>query len=82
MAKKSATGVGGLEQSLEELEALVERLETGDLPLEEALKQFEQGVKLTRSCQTILKQAEQKVEVLLKKTDAAEPTAFDPSAND
>jgi exodeoxyribonuclease VII small subunit len=82
MAKQSATSVGGLEQSLKELEALVERLEAGDLPLEDALKQFEQGVKLTRTCQTILKQAEQKVEVLLKKTDTAEPTAFEPPAND
>jgi len=78
VAKKPATSVGGLEQSLQELEEIVERLESGDLPLEEALKQFEHGVKLTRTCQTILKQAEQKVEILLKKTDTAEPVAFDP----
>ncbi|HSG66818.1 MAG TPA: exodeoxyribonuclease VII small subunit [Gammaproteobacteria bacterium] len=82
MAKKPATSVGGLEQSLKELEALVERLESGDLPLEEALKQFEHGVKLTRACQTILKQAEQKVEILLQKTDAAEPVSFEPAEDE
>ena len=38
----------------------------GDLPLEKAMKKFEEGIKLTRSCQTALKEAEQKVEVLLK----------------
>ena len=47
-----------------ELEAIVERLEQGDLPLEESLRQFERGVELTRSCQAALKQAEQKVQVL------------------
>jgi len=50
-----------------ELETLVERLERGDLPLEESLKAFERGVQLTRSCQSALKDAEQKVEILLKK---------------
>ena len=45
------------------MEAIVERLEHGDLPLEESLRQFERGVELTRSCQAALKQAEQKVKV-------------------
>jgi exodeoxyribonuclease VII small subunit len=58
------------EQSMKALEALVERLEQGDLPLEEALKQFERGVALARSCQTALKAAEQKVEILLKDSTA------------
>jgi exodeoxyribonuclease VII small subunit len=53
------------EQSLSELEALVARLEQGDVPLEEALKTFERGVALTRQCQTALRTAQQKVEVLL-----------------
>jgi exodeoxyribonuclease VII small subunit len=53
------------EQSLTELEALVARLEQGDVPLEEALKNFERGVSLTRQCQTALRAAQQKVEVLL-----------------
>ena len=70
------TDLGGLEKTLEELEALVTRLEAGDLPLEQALKEFERGVKLTRACQTALQEAEQKVEILLKKTAAAEPSPF------
>ncbi len=55
-----------LEKSLSQLEDLVEELESGDLPLEKAMKKFEEGIKLTRGCQTALKEAEQKVEVLLK----------------
>jgi exodeoxyribonuclease VII small subunit len=46
---------------------LVERLERGDLPLDEALKTFERGVALTRHCQASLKAAQQKVEILLKR---------------
>ena len=72
----------GLEKSLEELEALVTRLEGGDLPLEQALKEFEHGVKLTRQCQAALQEAEQKVEILLKKTATAEPSPFTPSTDD
>jgi len=55
------------EQSLSELQTLVERLEGGELPLEEALEAFEQGVKLTRDCQEALSAAEQKVKMLLEK---------------
>jgi len=53
------------ENSLAELEALVAKLEQGDVPLEEALKTFERGVRLTRQCQTAMRTAQQKVEVLL-----------------
>lgn len=53
------------EKSLSELETLVQKLEQGDVPLEEALKTFERGVALTRQCQTALRTAQQKVEVLL-----------------
>ncbi len=56
---------------MRDLEELVERLEQGDLSLEESLAAFERGVMLTRACQTALKEAEQKVEILLKK--AGEP---------
>jgi len=59
------------EQALAELESLVGRLERGDLPLEEALKTFERGVELTRHCQTSLKAAQQKVEILLKRSGQA-----------
>ena len=54
------------EASLAELEAIVARLEQGDLPLEESLRQFERGVALTRVCQKALAQAEQKIRVLAK----------------
>lgn len=59
------------ESALGELESLVERLERGDLPLEEALKTFERGVELTRHCQGALKSAQQKVEILLKRGSQA-----------
>jgi len=65
------------EQALGELEAVVEKLEHGDLPLEEALKQFERGIELTRGCQASLKQAEQRVEILLAKAPDATPEPFD-----
>ena len=55
------------ERALAELEGLVTRLESGDLPLDEALQTFERGVVLTRHCQTALKAAQQKVEILLKR---------------
>ncbi len=54
------------EESLAELEQLVERMEQGNLPLEESLKLFERGVQLTRTCQKALKEAEQKVQILLE----------------
>ena len=54
------------ETSLKELEKIVRRLENGDLPLEESLKLFEDGVRLSRECQERLNQAERRIEVLLK----------------
>jgi exodeoxyribonuclease VII small subunit len=61
------------ESSLAELEALVEHLEHGDLALDDALKSFERGVALTRQCQTALKAAQQKVEILLSSHGDPEP---------
>ncbi len=66
------------ETAMRDLEELVERLEQGDLPLEESLAAFERGVILTRSCQTALKEAEQKVEILLKKAGEHAAEDFDP----
>ena len=63
---------------MRDLEEIVERLEHGDLPLEESLKAFERGILLTRTCQTALKEAEQKVEILLKKAGEARVEEFDP----
>ena len=57
------------EQTLEQLEALVARLESGDLPLEEALASFEQGVRLAGECQNALSAAQQKVSVLRQRDD-------------
>lgn len=68
------------ETAMGDLEALVDRLEQGDLPLEESLAAFERGVLLTRRCQTALREAEQKVEILLKKAGA--PGAGDPAVED
>jgi exodeoxyribonuclease VII small subunit len=65
------------ETAMRDLEELVERLEQGDLPLEESLAAFERGVMLTRNCQTALKEAEQKVEILLKKGGEPSLQAFD-----
>ena len=63
------------EQTLIEIERLVEEMEAGKLTLEESLVTFEQGVKLTRKCQAALKEAEQRVELLL--ADADEDTPLD-----
>lgn len=64
------------EAALAELEQIVLRLEQGDLPLEESLRQFERGVSLTRSCQKSLRQAEQKIRMLAKNADG-EPVEQD-----
>lgn len=68
------------EESLANLEELVEAMEAGELSLEESLKAFEQGIKLTRECQLALEQAEQKVQLLLAGT--AEPQAVSFSSDD
>ena len=70
------------EQALTELETLVERLERGDLPLDEALKLFERGVTLTRHCQSSLQAAQQKVEILLKRSADAQPEPFEDGADE
>jgi exodeoxyribonuclease VII small subunit len=73
MSTKELT-LGKLEKTLEDLEKLVARLEEGELPLNQALKEFERGIKLTRQCQAVLKESEQKIEILL----GDEPEAFEP----
>jgi exodeoxyribonuclease VII small subunit len=52
------------EKSLSELETLIERMEQGELSLEESLKSFEQGIRLTQQCQEALSQAQQRVQLL------------------
>ncbi len=77
MARRKNTEID-FESAIAELESLVATMEEGDLPLEEALKQFERGVTLSRQCQQALKLAEQKVEILMEKAGAVEPERFDP----
>ena len=67
------------EVSLQRLEEIVDELEKGNVPLEQALKLFEEGLKLSSSCRKELEEAEGKVEILLRKADGkvvAEP--FEP----
>ena len=73
----SAKKTVNLEKTLADLEALVNELESGDLPLEKAMQKFEQGIKLTRACQTALKEAEQKVEILVQSAGGEELESFD-----
>lgn len=57
------------ESNLEQLEKIVESLESNELDLDKALKQFEQGIKLTKYCQNILNKAEQKIQTLTKENE-------------
>jgi len=57
------------ETSLAELEQIVGKLESGDLPLEESLDLFEKGIKLSRECRTRLTNAERRIEILMKDAD-------------
>lgn len=66
------------EKQLENLESLVEALETGNLSLEDSLKSFEQGIKVARECQEALKQAEQKVELLTRQGGELLSEPFEP----
>jgi exodeoxyribonuclease VII small subunit len=64
------------EQALIELEQLVEKMEQGDLGLEDSLSHFERGVALTRACQKALAEAEQKVHILLQDNGKEELVEF------
>lgn len=65
------------EQALAELEQLVARMEEGEMPLEEALREFERGIRLSRRCQAALQEAQQKVEILMEKA-GGEVEPFEP----
>lgn len=70
---------GDFEKSLARLEEVVKRLESPELSLDEAMKLFEEGVKLSRECQKQLEEAEGRVEILLKKADGKiVPEPFEP----
>jgi exodeoxyribonuclease VII small subunit len=70
------------EAAVNELESLVERLEQGDISLEESLKLYESGVLLTRDCQEALNTAEQKVQMLLEKSGQNTLVDFEPNTNE
>lgn len=63
--------MASFEESLKRLEELVSQLERGDLPLEEAIKIFEEGSRLSEECRKHLESAEGKVEILLKQRDGS-----------
>ncbi|WP_368913540.1 exodeoxyribonuclease VII small subunit [Mixta calida] len=79
MPKKAEQPIS-FETSLQQLEQIVTRLESGDLPLEEALNEFERGVQLARVGQKTLQQAEQRVQILLNDGKDAALTPFTPDA--
>lgn len=66
-----STAPSSFESQLATLERIVRELERGDLPLEQSLDLFEQGVKLSRECQERLNEAERRIEVLLRGGDGA-----------
>jgi exodeoxyribonuclease VII small subunit len=67
------------EKALEELESLVEQLESGDLSLDQSLRQFKRGVELTRHCQGVLDQAQQTVQKLIDRDDESSAVPFESS---
>ena len=75
MAKKQVTEPS-FEETLKQLETIVSQLENGDLPLDEALNEFENGVKLAKSGQKQLQQAEQRIQILLSENSDAELSEF------
>ena len=66
------------EKALNELEGLVEKMEKGELSLEQALTDFQRGIELSRICQDTLKAAEQKVQILIEQGENGQLAPFDP----
>jgi len=81
MATKKSTTFN-FETALTELNELVEKMEHGGISLEESLKNFERGIALTRQCQQALKDAEQKVNILLEKNNEANLATYTPNTDD
>jgi exodeoxyribonuclease VII small subunit len=59
------------ENSLRQLEEIVQELETGDLPLEKAILRFEEGMTLSRRCSRMLDETEKRISVLIRETDGS-----------
>jgi len=66
---KKLSQKNSFEQALKELEDAADRLESGDLGLDDSIKEFEKGIKLARYCQQKLEEAERKIEILQKGAD-------------
>ncbi len=79
MSEKKTEKIASFEEGLEKLEAIVEEMEEGKLPLEKLITQYEAGNKLLAACDAKLKEAEKKIEIL-KSKDSANPQFenFDP----
>nr|WP_186338924.1 exodeoxyribonuclease VII small subunit [Mariprofundus sp. NF] len=71
VSSKKETDELSFEQALEQMTSLVAKLESGELPLEESVAAFEQGVKLSRRCESLLDKAEQRLQVLNSSEDNA-----------
>lgn len=69
------------EECLQRLEQIVDELEKGNAPLEQALKLFEEGVTLSSSCRKELEEAEGKVEILLRQNGKLQPATYEPAAD-
>jgi exodeoxyribonuclease VII small subunit len=70
------------EDALKRLEDIVKKMESGDIPLDEALKSFEEGVRLIRFCSAKLEETERRVEMLLGKEDGVELKPFEGDEGD
>lgn len=75
--QKPGSATPNFEQSMQQLEQLVQEMERGELPLDVALAKFQDGITLARACQTYLKDAEQKVSILAKDNATLEPMTRD-----
>ncbi len=75
MARKKSSNQ--FEDSLNKLESIVKKMESGDLTLEESIQQFEEGIALSQSCQKTLDEAEQKIKILMQKNGDNELVDFD-----
>ena len=75
MVKKSTEKLN-FENALNDLETLIEKMEAGELSLEESLKNFEQGISLARQCQEALKDAEQKIQILIEQNGESKILPF------
>ena len=76
MSNSNDNALNDFEHSLEELEAIVEKMERGELSLEQSLEAFEKGVTLTRNCQATLRKAEQRVHEILQENGELNEVSF------